>query len=156
MKKQNINIKGSSKIVSEFFCYAVQAILYQRGVYPADQFEKKNEYDSSLQVFKVLKECSLYVFFKKPLITKKESKLRDYLNVVLAQVDSWAAMGSLQQLVMVIARAETGETIERWVFNVETDKAAVNADSTPVDAAPKTVKEVRNAIAAIMRQIASR
>jgi hypothetical protein len=52
-QQKQISIKGSSKIVSEFFCYAVQAILFQRGVYPEDQFERKQEYDIPLQVSKV-------------------------------------------------------------------------------------------------------
>jgi hypothetical protein len=30
--------------------------------------------------------------------------------------------GSIQKLVLVITSAETGETIERWSFDVETDK----------------------------------
>jgi hypothetical protein len=61
-QKQQISIKGSSKIVSEFFCYAVQAILYLRGVYPDDQFERKQEYDIPLQVSKVRSGRNVLIF----------------------------------------------------------------------------------------------
>jgi mitotic spindle assembly checkpoint protein MAD2 len=125
---QSINIKGSTKIVSEFFCYAVQSILWQRGVYPEESFERKHEYDTVLQV-------------------TTEPKLKEYLANVLAQVENWAAEGTLQQLVMVVVGAESHETMERWVFNVETasdDKAGSGS-----------AKEMRAAIGAMMRQISS-
>ena len=32
--KNEITIKGSVEIVTEFFGYAVNSILYQRGIYP--------------------------------------------------------------------------------------------------------------------------
>ena len=131
-QKQSISLKGSAKIVSEFFCFAVQSVLWQRGVYPEDQFERKHEYDTVLQV-------------------TKDPKLKDYLANVLGQVESWAAQGTLQQLVMVIAKVESNETLERWVFNVETDKSALE-DGKPRE---KSRKELRSEIGAIMRQITS-
>ncbi len=136
----SISIAGSSKIISEFFCYAVQSILWQRGVYPEDTFERKHEYDTVLQV-------------------SKDPKLRDYLANVLAQVENWAAQGTLQQLVMVIAKLDTHEPMERWVFNVETEQKAATATTVASAAAmpakEKTGKEMRAAIGAIMRQISS-
>lgn len=131
-QKQSINIKGSAKVVSEFFCYAIQSVLWQRGVYPEDQFERKHEYDTVLQV-------------------TKDAKLKDYLANVLGQVESWAAAGTLQQLVMVIAKVDTQEPLERWVFNVETDQTAL-ADG---EVRQKSRKEMRAEIGAIMRQITS-
>lgn len=75
---------------------------------------------------------------------------------MLGQVEHWAAQGSLQQLVMVIAKVDTREALERWVFNVETDKtAAKSAAGAESTAPPQTSKELRAAIAAIMRQISS-
>jgi hypothetical protein len=35
---QAITLKGSTAMVSEFFEYSVNSILYQRGVYPSDDF----------------------------------------------------------------------------------------------------------------------
>ena len=32
--KNNITLRGSPAIVTEFFGYAVNSILYQRGIYP--------------------------------------------------------------------------------------------------------------------------
>ena len=35
-----ITLKGSTELVTEFFGYAVNTILYQRGVYPPEEFER--------------------------------------------------------------------------------------------------------------------
>lgn len=158
--KQRLNIKGSAKVVSEFFVYAVNSILWQRCVYPGkatlflksflwrrtpldhadapplccteDTFERKNEYGTVLQV-------------------TKDAKLKDYLANVLGQVEAWAAEGKLQQLVMVIAKIDTQEPLERWVFNVETDKKAAAGG----EEREKPREQLRGEIGAIMRQITS-
>jgi mitotic spindle assembly checkpoint protein MAD2 len=97
-----------------------------------DQFERKNEYGTVLQV-------------------TKDAKLKDYLANVLAQVESWAAEGKLQQLVLVIARIDTQEPLERWVFNVETDKSTLGGK----EVTEKPREQLRSEIGAIMRQITS-
>jgi hypothetical protein len=38
---------------------------------------------------------------------------------------AWLARGEVQRLVVVITGVETNEVLERWVFNVETDKDVV-------------------------------
>lgn len=127
--------------MSEFFVYAVNSVLWQRGVYPEDSFERKHEYDTVLQV-------------------TKDTKLRDYLSNVLGQVETWAAKGNLQQLVLVIASIETGETLERWVFNIETERnnssnSNYNNGSDEVVRIEKPRKQLNAEIGAIMRQITS-
>ncbi|KAK0246877.1 Mitotic spindle checkpoint component mad2, partial [Friedmanniomyces endolithicus] len=37
-KTHKLGLKGSSKIVVEFFDYACNTILFQRGVYPPEDF----------------------------------------------------------------------------------------------------------------------
>ena len=37
----------------------------------------------------------------------------------------WLGRGEVQKLVVVITGVETKEVLERWVFNIETDKAAL-------------------------------
>ena len=37
---QLITLKGSTEIVTEFFGYAINSILYQRGVYPPESFSR--------------------------------------------------------------------------------------------------------------------
>jgi len=48
--KNNITLKGSTEIVSEFFGYAVNSILYQRGIYSPETFERKQKYGLGMLV----------------------------------------------------------------------------------------------------------
>ena len=48
--KNSITLKGSTAIVTEFFGYAINSILYQRGIYPPDQFERKQKYGLTMLV----------------------------------------------------------------------------------------------------------
>lgn len=43
----------------------------------------------------------------------------------------WLLEGTLQRLVLVVASVASGEVLERWVFNVDTDKETC-ALTTPV------------------------
>ena len=54
----------------------------------------------------------------------------------------------MQKLVLVITSKDSGETLERWVFDLQTDKSV-----GPADRVDKSDKEIQSEIAAIQRQI---
>jgi mitotic spindle assembly checkpoint protein MAD2 len=78
--KNTITLKGSTETVAEFFQYALSSILYQRGVYPAENFEPQKKY--GLTVMAV-----------------QDPKLSGYLQSVLRQFSgaSAAAQGRLRR-----------------------------------------------------------
>jgi mitotic spindle assembly checkpoint protein MAD2 len=43
--KNTITLKGSTEIVTEFFGYSINSILYQRGIYPPESFSRVNKWD---------------------------------------------------------------------------------------------------------------
>lgn len=45
-----ITLKGSTEIVTEFFAYSINSILYQRGVYPPESFKRVPKYGLSMMV----------------------------------------------------------------------------------------------------------
>lgn len=83
----------------------------------------------------------------------------------MGQMESWLLDGDVQRLVVVVSGVDSGETLERWQFNVQVDKQKGLSSSTTGDenqaqnasvvggAAPKTIKEIHNEIQAIIRQI---
>jgi mitotic spindle assembly checkpoint protein MAD2 len=121
-------LKGSTEIVTEFFDYAINSILYQRGIYPPENFEARKKYGLSI------------------LVTKDKG-LREYLNQVLQQLTDWLMGGNVHKLVVVIADCETGESKERWNFDIQTDKEAATTGSA------KPEKEIVDEIRQIIRQI---
>ncbi|GBG24056.1 Mitotic spindle assembly checkpoint protein MAD2A [Hondaea fermentalgiana] len=128
-----ITLKGSTEIVTEFFGYSINSILYQRGIYPPETFKRVSKYGLAL------------------LVTEDEF-LSNYLEQVLKQLESWLMEGTVQKLVLVITGVESKEVLERWVFNVEADKS-VTATGNPLEAKQKPRKEIMNEIQAIIRQI---
>jgi mitotic spindle assembly checkpoint protein MAD2 len=87
--------------------------------------------------------------------------LLNYLTQVMGQMESWLLDGDVQRLVVVVSGVDSGETLERWQFNVNVDDvSAVSSGANEnqmqngtVRAPPKTVKQIHNEIQAIIRQI---
>jgi mitotic spindle assembly checkpoint protein MAD2 len=65
--KSIITLKGSTQIVTEFFGFSINSILYQRGIYPPENFTKVNKYGLGLMV-------------------TTDDGLKDYLGNVLNQL----------------------------------------------------------------------
>jgi mitotic spindle assembly checkpoint protein MAD2 len=107
--KNIVTLKGSTETVHEFFKYALSSILYQRGIYPPQSFEPQKKY--ALTVMAV-----------------KEAKLAAYIDNVLRQFLDWLCSGTLQKVVLVVTSAATKEVLERWAFDIQTDKAVVSGE----------------------------
>jgi mitotic spindle assembly checkpoint protein MAD2 len=103
LTRQTITLKGRTKTVTEFFGYAVNSILFQRGIYGPETFSAVKKYGLQLQV-------------------TNDPGLTEYLGSVLKQLSEWLLEGKLQKLVLVIAKLDGGEIIERWAFDVQTDQ----------------------------------
>lgn len=73
----------------------------------------------------------------------------------MAQVESWLLSGDVQRLVVVVSGVDSGETLERWQFNVSLEEGD-GENKLPNSQAPakqKTLKEIHGEIQAIIRQI---
>ncbi|CED85614.1 Spindle assembly checkpoint protein [Phaffia rhodozyma] len=143
-QKQAISLKGSTKIVTEFFDYSVNNILYQRGIYPSDDF-------------KMVKKYGL------PMLMTTDDNVKAYLASITEQVHAWLMSGQITRLVLAIISKDTRETLERWQFDVKMD--ASSTEPNPSDSfipagsgqgsKPKTEKQVQAEIREIMKQITS-
>lgn len=97
----------------------------------------------------------------------------------MSQMETWLLEGDVQRLVVVVTGADSGETLERWQFNVSVDEKggaatssstkpkgsggdenntpaqnnATSADTATAKKMGKSVKEIHNEIQAIIRQI---
>lgn len=125
----SITLHGSAEIVTEFFDFAVNNILYTRGVYPPEEFERKQKYGLTM-------------------LMTADAKLQKYIEDVLSGLKAWLQNKAAQKVVLVMADSLTGETVERWQFDITTVKGA---DEKTVSNKP--VKEIQGEIKAIMKQI---
>ena len=94
------------------------------------------------------------------------------MHQIMSQMETWLLEGDVQRLVVVVTGVDSGETLERWQFNVSVDdktgadeKKAGDENNGPVSnegtitasgtakKMGKSVKEIHNEIQAIIRQI---
>uniref|UniRef100_A0A7S2R2B9 HORMA domain-containing protein n=1 Tax=Eucampia antarctica TaxID=49252 RepID=A0A7S2R2B9_9STRA len=144
-----ITLKGSVAIVSEFFNTAINSILYQRGIYQPETFKRESKYGLTV-------------------LTSTDEGLNSYLNQVMSQMETWLIDGNVQRLVVVVTGLDSGETLERWQFNVSVDgdeTKGASDNSQPGDEnssgvsnvttnkSGKSIKQIHNEIQAIIRQI---
>ncbi|KAK2761493.1 mitotic spindle checkpoint component mad2 [Colletotrichum kahawae] len=153
-KVHKLALKGSAKLVAEFFQYSIHTILFQRGVYPAEDFSAVKKYGLNMLV-------------------SSDDQVRAYIKKIMGQLDRWMLRGKISKLVIVITDKDTGEHVERWQFDVQifgkpkskskssskaTDQENIapggGSSAAAAEAAPeKTEKEIQDEIAAIFRQI---
>jgi mitotic spindle assembly checkpoint protein MAD2 len=80
----------------------------------------------------------------------------------MAQVETWLLSGDVQRLVVVVSGVDSGETLERWQFNVSLEGNEDGENAKPnrnyatgsnTKTGNKTMKEIHGEIQAIIRQI---
>lgn len=133
--RSSFSIRGSTNLITEFFDFSVNNILYQRGIYPSDDFKLVKKYGMNLLV-------------------AHDEDIKGYIKKFMRQVHQWLKAGKVSKFVLVIINKSTGEINEKWQFNI-----ALNAEEESKDgAAPvkeRTPEEIQNQIQAIIRQITS-
>ncbi|KJZ72442.1 hypothetical protein HIM_08111 [Hirsutella minnesotensis 3608] len=151
-KVHKLSLKGSARLVAEFFQYSIHTILFQRGVYPAEDFTAVKKYGLNMLV-------------------SADDQVKAYIKRIMSQLDKWMVGGKISRLVIVITDKDTGEHVERWQFDVQISQPPPKTKSKPKPtaagddqenaAAPtpsslepeKTEAEIQAEIAAIFRQI---
>lgn len=144
-QKQRISLAGSTAVVSDYFHYAVNCILYQRAIYEQADFKMVKKFGLQMMVV-------------------EDEAIADYIRKIVDQVRAWLLQGKLSRLVLVIQRKDTGETIERWEFDVTIEqepttrgdqKNELTSSSKDLPAAPKakSLIEIQTEIQQIIRQI---
>ncbi|KAI5805825.1 DNA-binding protein [Geopyxis carbonaria] len=146
-KVHKLSLKGSSKLVAEFFEYSINSILFQRGVYPAEDFSPVKKYGLNMMV-----TC--------------DDQVKAYIKKIMSQLAKWMLGGKISKLVVVISSKDTGEHLERWQFDVHLHGKAIKlqghseavskegSTSGPAELPKeKTEKEIQSEIQSLFRQI---
>ncbi|POS79453.1 mitotic spindle checkpoint component mad2 [Diaporthe helianthi] len=110
-KVHKLSLKGSARLVAEFFQYSIHSILYQRGVYPAEDFTVVKKYGLNMLV-------------------SADDQVKAYIKKIMSQLDKWMVGGKISKLVIVITNKDTGEHLERWQFDVQIFAPAKSSKSS--------------------------
>jgi len=127
-----ITLRGSTDTVVEFFGFAINSILYQRGVYPAESFAQVTKYGLKI------------------LVTQDKG-LQAYIGEVLQQLKGWMMDSQVKKLVVVVASQLSGDTLERWTFDLQVNEEMAAAGQLQQTQA-ELVRQQKD-IQAIIRQI---
>ncbi|EPS44689.1 hypothetical protein H072_1320 [Dactylellina haptotyla CBS 200.50] len=153
-KVHKLTLKGSAKMVSEFFEYSIHSILFQRGVYPPDDFAPVKKYGLNMLV-------------------NTDDQVKAYIKKIMSQLSKWMLGGKISKFILVISDKDSGEKLERWQFDVQilakskkkkgdaeadtvmggTDKENAGAGTSTEATMEKTEKEIQEEIQSIFRQI---
>jgi len=131
--RQAITLKGSTAIVTDFFKFAVNTILYQRGVYPADDFHLVKKYGQVVML-------------------TQDLAVENYLDKILQQVQKWLLTGGVTQLVLAIIAKDSRVTLERWVFDIHLQTSTEESEA-PAPSKPES--QIQAEIRDILKQIVS-
>ncbi|EMG46908.1 MAD2 Spindle assembly checkpoint component MAD2 [Candida maltosa Xu316] len=124
-------LKGSSKIVCDYFEFALNSILYQRGIYPQEDFVTVRKYDL-------------------PMVVNDDYEVQKYIGNIMKQIKKWIYGSQMNKFVIVIVSKSDLTNVERWEFNVETRDAEPQQQEHE-----KPREEIQKEIRAIIRQITS-
>ena len=146
-KTHKLSLKGSSKLVVEFFEYACSTILFQRGVYPPEDFTAVKKYGLNMMV-------------------SLDDQVKAYIKKIMSQLIKWMQKSKISKLVIVVTSKETGEHVERWQFDIDIfnsegkkkrgGRADDKENSAPKEEMPATEKseqEIQSEIQSLFRQI---
>lgn len=142
--------------------YGINSILFQRGIYPAENFKNHQQYgltilmstDEKIQKFleNVLKQTQgkteqiYFAFASLPCLH------HFYFRFHHAE---WLARNELDKVSLIITNAHTKEVLECWDFNVQSESKVNGENVDPNN--PKSCKElkrIQQEIGNVMRQIA--
>lgn len=94
-----IPLVGSADLITEFFYYGLNQILYQRGIYSPETFKRYTKYGMTTLISTI-------------------DGVETYLQNVLKQMNVWLHKRSLRRVAVVIASVASNKVLERWVFDI--------------------------------------
>ncbi|EDV40308.1 uncharacterized protein Dana_GF10441 [Drosophila ananassae] len=134
--KNCITLKGSAQIIVEYLKYGINSILFQRGIYPAEDFDNTQHYGLTI-------------------LMSKDPKITTFLQNVLSQTEEWLSKNMINKISMVITNAHTKEVLECWDFKMQAELGDGDTSDPSKLTSTKELSRIQNEIRDVMRQISA-
>jgi mitotic spindle assembly checkpoint protein MAD2 len=132
-----LKIKGSSRVVSDYFEICIHNILFQRNIYPKEDF-------------KVIRKFGLNLVFC------KDKDINQYIKTILKQLHRWIYSKKINWLTLLILSKETDQITEKWMFHIDVvDDSISNLAASEKMVDSKSITETQQEIQTIIQQISS-
>lgn len=135
--KNSVTLRGSAQIICEYLKFAVNSVLFQRGIYPPENFKAEQNYGLTL-------------------FMSSDPQIHSFLSNLLSQSEEWIVNKKVKKLSLIILNVSNKEVLECWDFNVqyeEGDQKLSNAMKETVGS--KDLKKIQQEIRDVMLQVAA-
>ncbi|KAK5645633.1 hypothetical protein RI129_004097 [Pyrocoelia pectoralis] len=130
--KSAITVRGSAEIVCEYLDFGINSILFQRGLYPPEDFKTVENYGL-------------------PIYMSQNNKIKEFLSSTFCQLKDWLVKRLVDKIALIVTNVKSREVMERWDFIVQYEGDVTNPNQT----SDKPLKQIQNEIRDVLKQIAS-
>ncbi|CAH0626870.1 unnamed protein product [Chrysodeixis includens] len=135
--KNCITLRGSAQILCEYLKFAINSVLFQRGLYPPESFKAEQQYGITLLI-------------------SEDPQIKDFLTNLLTQSEEWIIKKKVNKLSLIIINVANKEILECWDFNVQYEDGDVALSKEKNETVgSKDVKKIQQEIRDVMLQVAA-
>lgn len=127
-----LSFKLYIEVRNYFLDFGINSILFQRGIYPPEQFKPTENYGLTI-------------------LMSEDNKIKEFMSTTLTQLKEWLVERIVTKVVLVIINVKTLEVLERWDFHVEYEGDTKDNAQT----SDKPLKQIKNEIRDVLKQITS-
>ncbi|KPJ14927.1 Mitotic spindle assembly checkpoint protein MAD2A [Papilio machaon] len=135
--KNSITLKGSAQIICEYLRFAINSVLFQRGLYPPESFKAEQEYGLTLLI-------------------SEDPLIKGFISDILRKSEEWILKKEVKKLSLVIINVSNKEVLECWDFNVQYEEGDVVLSKEKNEkVSSKDLKKIQLEIRDVMLQVAA-
>ncbi|CAG4966541.1 unnamed protein product [Parnassius apollo] len=132
-----ITLRGSAQIICEYLKFAINSVLFQRGLYPPETFKTEQQYGITL-------------------LMSEDPLIKSFLTNLLTQSEEWILNKKVTKLSLVIINVANKEVLECWDFNVQYEDGDVALSKEKNETVgSKELKKIQQEIREVMLQVAA-
>ncbi|KAI5643969.1 HORMA domain-containing protein [Phthorimaea operculella] len=135
--KNTITLRGSAQIICEYLKFAINSVLFQRGLYPPETFKAEQQYGITL-------------------LMSEDAQIKSFLTNLLTQSEEWIVNKKVTKLSLVILNVANKEILECWDFNVQYEEGDIALSKEKNEqVGSKDLKKIQQEIRDVMLQVAA-
>ncbi|XP_045764398.1 mitotic spindle assembly checkpoint protein MAD2A [Maniola jurtina] len=135
--KNSITLRGSAQIICEYLNFAINSVLFQRGLYPPETFKAQQQYGITL-------------------LLSEDALIKNFLKNLLTQSEEWIVNKKVSRLSLIILNVANKEVLECWDFNVKYEEGDVELSKEKKETlGSKDLKKIQQEIRDVMLQVAA-
>ncbi|XP_041976701.1 mitotic spindle assembly checkpoint protein MAD2A [Aricia agestis] len=135
--KNSITLRGSAQIICEYLNFAINSVLFQRGLYPPETFKAQQQYGLTLLI-------------------SEDAQINSFLTNLLSQSEEWIVNKKVRKISLIIINVANKEVLECWDFKVQYEDGDAELSKEKKEmVSSKDLKKIQQEIRDVMLQVAA-